>query len=410
MQVITPDKLSALLSALPDNPRVVASGNFAAPHALLNTMDAQVEHFRLFMLNAHPGIPDRDGIRLETPFVGPGMRGKANLDYVPSRLSLVPLLFRQQHVPNLVLLNVSRSRADKVSLGTEVNILPAAIEAVRANGGLVIAQLNDKMPYTFGDAELDEALIDYAIEVSEPLAVSEIAAKEGDEIADQIAERVATLIGDGATLQLGIGAIPNAVISRLGKLRGVGIYTEMFSDGVLALDAASSLDASRDVVASFVFGSQALYDWVDLNPRVRMTRTEFTNDPARIAKQPMMTSVNSALQVDLFDQANASYVRGQIYSGFGGSTDFIVGAMHSPGGRSIIALPSWHAKANVSTIVPLVTEHVTSFQHSNVVTEQGIANCFGNTQTQQAQSLITQAAHPAARDELQASASKLGLA
>ena len=410
MQVITPDKLSALLSALPDNPRVVASGNFAAPHALLNAMDAEVEHFRLFMLNAHPGIPDRDGIRLETPFVGPGMRGKANLDYVPSRLSLVPLLFRQQHVPNLVLLNASRSRAGKVSLGTEVNILPAAIEAVRANGGLVIAQLNDKMPYTFGDAELDEALIDYAIEVSEPLAVSESAATAGDELADQIAERVASLIGDGATLQLGIGAIPNAVISRLGKLRGVGIYTEMFSDGVLALDAASSLDASRDVVASFVFGSQALYDWVDLNPRVRMTRTEFTNDPARIAKQPMMTSVNSALQVDLFDQANASYVRGQIYSGFGGSTDFIVGAMHSPGGRSIIALPSWHAKANVSTIVPLVTEHVTSFQHSNVVTEQGIANCFGNTQTQQAQSLITQAAHPAARDELQASASKLGLA
>ena len=410
MQVITPEKLSALLSALPDNPRVVASGNFAAPLALLNAMDAQLEHFRLFMLNAQPGIPARQGIRFETPFVGPGMRGKANLDYVPSRLSLVPLLFRQHHVPNVVLLNASRSRAGKVSLGTEVNILPAAIEAARASGGMVIAQLNDKMPYTFGDAELDESLIDYAIEVSEPMATTEGSDKVSGGVADEIAERVTTLIGDGATLQLGIGAIPNAVISRLGKLRGVGIYTEMFSDGVLALNAAGALDASRDLVASFVFGSQALYDWVDLNPRVRMTRTEFTNDPARIAKQPMMTSVNSALQVDLFDQANASYVRGQIYSGFGGSTDFIVGAMHSPGGRSIIALPSWHAKANVSTIVPIVTEHVTSFQHSNVVTEQGIANCFGNTQTQQAQSLIRQAAHPAAREELQAAATKMGLA
>ena len=410
MQVITPEKLSALLSALPDNPRVVASGNFAAPLALLNAMDAQLEHFRLFMLNAQPGIPARAGIRFETPFVGPGMRGKANLDYVPSRLSLVPLLFRQHHVPNVVLLNASRSRAGKVSLGTEVNILPAAIEAARARGGMVIAQLNDKMPYTFGDAELDESLIDYAIEVSEPLATTEGSDKISGGVADDIAERVTTLIGDGATLQLGIGAIPNAVISKLGKLRGVGIYTEMFSDGVLALNAAGALDASRDLVASFVFGSQALYDWVDLNPRVRMTRTEFTNDPARIAKQPMMTSVNSALQVDLYDQANASYVRGQIYSGFGGSTDFIVGAMHSPGGRSIIALPSWHAKANVSTIVPLVTEHVTSFQHTNVVTEQGIANCFGNTQTQQAQSLIRQAAHPAARDELQAAATKMGLA
>lgn len=410
MQVITPEKLSALLSALPDNPRVVASGNFAAPLALLNAMDAQLEHFRLFMLNAQPGIPARQGIRFETPFVGPGMRGKANLDYVPSRLSLVPLLFRQHHVPNVVLLNASRSRGGKVSLGTEVNILPAAIEAARASGGIVIAQLNDKMPYTFGDAELDESLIDYAIEVSEPMATTEGSDKVSGGVADEIAERVTTLIGDGATVQLGIGAIPNAVISRLGKLRGVGIYTEMFSDGVLALNAAGALDASRDLVASFVFGSQALYDWVDLNPRVRMTRTEFTNDPARIAKQPMMTSVNSALQVDLYDQANASYVRGQIYSGFGGSTDFIVGAMHSPGGRSIIALPSWHAKANVSTIVPLVTEHVTSFQHTNVVTEQGIANCFGNTQTQQAQSLIRLAAHPAARDELQAAATKMGLA
>ena len=410
MQVITPEKLSALISALPGNPRVVASGNFAAPLALLKAMDAQVEQFRLFMLNAQPGIPARQGIRFETPFVGSGMRGKANLDYVPSRLSLVPLLFRQHHLPNVVLLNTSRSRSGKVSLGTEVNILPAAIEAARAAGGLVIAQLNDKMPYTFGDAELEESLIDYAIEVSEPLAATEGSDKSSGGVADEIAERVATLIGDGATLQLGIGAIPNAVISRLGKLRGVGIYTEMFSDGVLALNAAGALDASRDLVASFVFGSQALYDWVDLNPRVRMTRTEFTNDPARIAKQPMMTSVNSALQVDLFDQANASYVRGQIYSGFGGSTDFIVGAMHSPGGRSIIALPSWHAKANVSTIVPIVTEHVTSFQHSNVVTEQGIANCFGNTQTQQAQSLIRQAAHPAARDELQAAATKMGLA
>jgi acyl-CoA hydrolase len=410
VQVITPEKLSALLSALPDNPRVVASGNFAAPLALLNAMDAQLEHFRLFMLNAQPGIPARKGIRFETPFVGPGMRGKANLDYVPSRLSLVPLLFRQHHVPNVVLLNASRSRAGKVSLGTEVNILPAAIEAARASCGIVIAQLNDKMPYTFGDAELDESLIDYAIEVSEPLATTEGSDKVSGGVSDEIAERVSTLIGDGATLQLGIGAIPNAVISRLGKLRGVGIYTEMFSDGVLALNAAGALDASRDLVASFVFGSQALYDWVDLNPRVRMTRTEFTNDPARIAKQPMMTSVNSALQVDLFDQANASYVRGQIYSGFGGSTDFIVGAMHSAGGRSIIALPSWHAKANVSTIVPIVTEHVTSFQHSNVVTEQGIANCFGNTQTQQAQNLIAHAAHPTARDELQAAATKMGLA
>jgi acyl-CoA hydrolase len=409
VQLISVDKLTTLLSALPDNPRVVASGNFAAPRELLAIADASFANFKLFMLNAQHGLPEREGIRFETPFVGAGMRGKANLDYVPSRLSLVPLLFRNHHVPDVVLLNASRAREGKISLGTEVNILPAAIEAARAHGGLVIAQLNDKMPYTFGDAEIDEALIDYAIEVSEPLATSATNTGAGG-VADEIAERVATLIQDGATLQLGIGAIPNAVIARLGNLRGVGIYTEMFSDGVLALHEAGALDTSRELVASFVFGSQPLYDWVNLNPRVRMTRTEFTNDPARISRQTAMTSVNSALQVDLFDQANASYVRGQIYSGFGGSTDFIVGAMHAIGGKSIIALPSWHAKADVSTIVPLVTEHVTSFQHSNVVTEQGIADCFGNSQQQQAQSLIKNAAHPQARATLQEAAAKLGLA
>ncbi len=187
MQLISVDKLTTLLSALPDNPRVVASGNFAAPRELLAIADASFANFKLFMLNAQHGLPEREGIRFETPFVGAGMRGKANLDYVPSRLSLVPLLFRNHHVPDVVLLNASRARDGKISLGTEVNILPAAIEAARAHGGLVIAQLNDKMPYTFGDAEIDETLIDYAIEVSEPLATSATNPSEGG-VADEIDE------------------------------------------------------------------------------------------------------------------------------------------------------------------------------------------------------------------------------
>jgi acyl-CoA hydrolase len=402
------EQLKQVLGALPDNPRIVASGNFATPHALLGAAEASIANFRLFMLNAHPGIPDRDGIIFESPFVGPGMRGSARLSYIPSRLSLVPVLFRDHHQPDVVMLNTSRASGGKVSLGTEVNVLPAAIESARARGALVIAQCNSEMPYTFGDAEIDKSLIDYFIDVSEPLA--EKPAPSADDIASQIGETVSSLVHDGSTLQLGIGAIPDSVVAQLTQRKSLRIWTEMFSDGVLGLDRAGALDEAVQITASFVFGSRELYDWIDSNERVRMLRTETTNNPALIAKQPQMTSINSALQVDLYDQANASHVRGRIYSGFGGSTDFIVGALHATGGKSIMALPSWHAKANVSTIVPRITEYVTSFQHSHVITEQGVADCFGHSEKEQASNLIHRAAHPSAREELLAAAASMGLA
>jgi acyl-CoA hydrolase len=169
------------------------------------------------------------------------------------------------------------------------------------------------------------------------------------------------------------------------------------------------LDPDILLTASFIFGSQELYEWLHLNRRVQMLRTERTNDPSNIAKQAKMQSINAALQIDLFDQANASHVRSEIYSGFGGSTDFIVGALHSRGGRSFMALPSWHPKAQVSTIVPRLNENITSFQHSFVVTEQGAAACFGRTQSEQALNLITHAAHPNAKEGLIAAASELKL-
>ena len=407
MRKVTIDQLKQLLSDLPDNPRIVASGNFATPRTLLQIADEAISHFRLFMINAHPGIPDREGISYESPFVGRGMRRHPRLTYIPCRLSLVPVLFRDHYIPDVVLLNTSTPRNGTVSLGTEVNILPAAIEAVRNRGGLVVVQANAKMPYTFGDAQLDESQVDYLIEVDEELTEKPVAA--ADEIASSIGEKIAPLITDGSTLQLGIGSIPDAVVSQLETRRGLRIWTEMFSDGVLGLANAGALETDLPITASFIFGSRQLYDWVDLNKSVRMLRTEHTNDPAQIAKQPKMTSINSALQVDLFDQANASHVRGQIYSGFGGSTDFIVGALHAKGGQSFIALPSWHQKANASTIVPRISEYVTSFQHSHVVTEQGIADCFGRSEKEQAHNLIENAAHPDAKAELRAAASKMGL-
>ena len=407
MRVIKSSQLAGILAGLPENPRVVASGNFAAPNTLLRELDSNVERFKLHMLNAQVGIPDREGITFESAFVGPGMRRSERLDYIPSRLSLVPVLFRDHYQPDLVLLHTSAVRNDTVSLGTEVNILPAAIEAARARGGLVIAQANPQMPYTYGDAQLYEHEIDFLIEVDEPLA--ENSPKEFSDETRIIGERIAGMISDRSTLQLGIGGIPNAVLSSLGQRKGMRVWTEMFSDGVLELHRKGVIDKEIPITASFVFGSKELYEWLNLNRQVRMLRTEKTNDPGQIAKQARMTSINSALQVDLYDQANASHVNGQIYSGFGGSTDFIVGALHSLGGASFMALQSWHPKANVSTIVPRLTENVTSFQHSYVVTENGVADIFGHSQKQQARSLIEQAAHPSVRAELRDAAARLGL-
>ena len=398
MRVITVEKLESILSRIGDNPRVVASGNFATPKTLLRAVDSVFPTYRLNMLNAQPGIPNREGITYETAFVGPGMRHHERLVYIPARLSLVPELFRDHYKPDVVLLHTSSQRFDTVSLGTEVNILPAAIEAVRERGGLVIAQANTQMPYTYGDAQVYHDDIDFLVEVDEPLDVHEPIAPSP--VSQAVGEGIAARVGDGSTMQMGIGEVPNAVVSRLVDRKGLRIWTEMFSDGVLDLHKNDALDQDRPLTASFLFGSRELYDWVHMNTRIRMMRTEFTNNPGRIEKQALMTSVNSALQVDLLDQANASRIKGRIYSGFGGQTDFIVGALHSRGGQSFIALPSWHAKADTSTIVPLLEEPVTSFQHSAVATENGIADIFGRSQAVQARNIIKYAAHENVRDDL----------
>jgi acyl-CoA hydrolase len=410
MRVISEQQLEETLGALPSTePRVVASGNLATPRHLLDALERSVERYRLFMLAAQAPLPVRDGVVLETPFVGPGMRDAgARLDYLPMRLSLVPRLFATMRPPDVVLLHTSTPREGRVSLGIEVNILPAAVERVRARGGLVIAQLNRRMPYTLGDSELDEGMIDLAIEVDEDLPSP--APRPHHEHAERIAELVADLVDDRSTLQLGIGQVPDATLRALAGRRKLAIWSEMISDGVMRLDRCGALEQSTPIVCSFLFGSPDLYRWVDENPRLRMTRTETTNDPSRIAAHTAMVSVNTALQVDLADQAGASHLRGRLYSGFGGQPDFVEGALHSPGGHAVIALPSWHQPSDTSTIVPRLTEPVTSFQHSAVVTEQGCAHIFGRSQRAQARLIIEHAAHPDARERLHEHAAELALA
>jgi acyl-CoA hydrolase len=408
MRIVSTEELTRQLSALPGKPRVVVSGNVAIPWEGVKAVDEALPEYILHALNAPPGIPTREGVTAETCFVGSGMRKHPGLSYIPSRLSLVPILLNRVIPGDVVIVHCAPPRDGMLSLGIEVNVLPAAIAGTRSRSGLIVAVINDQMPYTFGDAQIPQSWVDLAIEVSTPLMAAKPFAL--DDASQAIGDIVAARVPDGATLQMGIGGIPDATLLALGSRKGLRIWTEMFSDGVLELDRKGALDSEHPLTASFIFGTRELYDWLDGNHRVRMMRTEHTNDPGLISQQRMMTSVNSALEVDLFGQANASRINARIFSGFGGQTDFIVGAIHSPGGQSFIALRSWHPKADVSTVVPLLDEPVTSFQQTAIVTENGAAELFGYSEKAQARHLIRDAAHPDVREELWEEAAHLGLA
>ena len=335
------------------------------------------------------------------------MRHDPTLDYLPMRLSLVPRLFDSLRPVDAVLVHSSVPRQGKISLGIEVNILPAAIERVRARGGLVVAQLNPNMPYTFGDGEISTDWIDLAVEAEVPLETSEPCVPSEEEL--QIGRHVARFANDGTTVQLGIGQIPDIAAGELTRHRHLGIWSEMISNAVLALERSGALDPRRTIQTSFLFGSEELYQWADANPRLQMTRTETVNDPARIASQPAMLSINMAMQIDLFAQANATFVRGAIYSGFGGQPDFVSGALHSPGGHAVVAMHSWHDKTDASTVVPVLSTPVSSFQHSAIVSERGVAEIFGRSEHGQARLIIDQVAHPRARAQLVEAVGTLGL-
>lgn len=409
MRTVSEQVITERLAALDrPNPLVVVSGNFATPWELVRVANDSLPSWRAFVLNPQWDWPCREGLILETPFVGPGARNDPHLEYLPMRLSLVPRLFDSLWAPDAVLIHTSPPRGGKVSLGIEVNILPAAIEKVRRSGGLVVAQVNRHMPYTTGDAVIDVADIDLALEVD--IALPSPITNTPDDAASAIGEQVARYAADGGTLQLGIGQIPDTVARHLRSRRHLGVWSEMVSDGVLDLEQDGALDRERAIRASFLFGSAELYAWADNNPRLVMRRTEVINDPGRIAAHPALLSVNTALQIDLFAQANASYSHGTIYSGFGGQPDFVVGALHSKGGHAVVCLRSWHDKTGTSTVVPILTVPACSFQHSVVVSEHGSAEIFGRSQHTQARLLIEQVADPRAYASLWNAADGLGLA
>lgn len=411
MQMLDDAALRRLLGRAPAHPRVLVSGSGNVPFELLSVVDECFDEYVLHGVNLPRGIPVREGITHETAFLGAGMRGVKQLRYLPSRLSMVPQLVRDHCPPDVVVVQVSRVVDGRVSLGIDCTILPTAIETVKARGGILVGQVNTCVPYTFGDTEVPVDLFDGLWSHDREVAVDLPPAVPGPaaDAALRIGELCAARVSDGSTLQLGIGEVPDATLPVLATRRGLKVWTELISDGLLHLHRAGALDRDSVVTSSIVIGSRELYDHIDRNERLRMRRCEVTNSTVNIAAQHKMTSINTALQVDLLGQANASRIGRRIFSGFGGQTDFIVGAMHAPGGQALMALRSWHAKADTSTIVGVLHEPTTSFQHTAIVTENGVAELFGRSEQEQALGMIENAAHPRVRELLYLEATELGL-
>jgi acyl-CoA hydrolase len=294
-----------------------------------------------------------------------------------------------------------------VSLGTSVDVVRSAVDTAE----LVLAEVNPRMPRTHGDAFLHVSRISSLVPVSYELP--ERKPEPPDAVDQAIAQHVASLVPDGATLQLGIGKIPDAVLAALGDHRDLGIHTEMFSDGVMSLVERGVVTNARKallpgkLVTSFILGSRALYDWAHDNPAIEFRSSSFTNDPEVIARNDSMIAINSALSVDLTGQVAADTRRGRFFSGIGGQVDFIRGAARSRGGKPIIALRSTAKGGTISRIQAALEEGtgvVTSRGDVHyVVTEYGVANLWGLTVRQRAQALIG-IAHPDFRAELLAKA------
>ena len=325
-------------------------------------------------------------------------------DYTPCFFHEIPKLFTDGTLPvDVAFLQLSEPDENGIcSYGVSVDYTQPAAEAAK----LVIAQINKNMPYTYGNG-INLKDIDYIVEKDEPLI--ELQPPKIGETEHKIGEYVASLIHDGDTLQLGIGAIPDAVLSFLGDKKDLGIHSEMFSDGVVDLarkgvitNKKKTIDQGK-FVSCFLMGTKKLYDFVNNNPDVLMERVDYTNDPFVVAKIDNIISINSAMQVDLMGQVNAEMIGYKQFSGVGGQVDFVRGASRAKGGKAIIAMPSTAGHGKISKIVPLLDEGAAVTTSRNdvdyIITEFGIAPLKGRTLRQRAIALI-KIAHPDFREGL----------
>jgi acyl-CoA hydrolase len=329
-------------------------------------------------------------------------------DYIPIFLGETQKLYRAGVLPcNVAMIQVSPiNRHGFVSLGTSVDATLAAIETARRTGGCVIAVVNPRVPRSMGDAFISVKMIDIFVEDETPLEPAHFTAPTDIEIA--IGKNCAALIDDGATLQMGIGAIPNAVLAQLGNHKNLGIHTEMFADGVLPLVESGVINGENKaidkgkMVSTFLMGSQKCYDFIDDNPMVAMMDVGYTNDPFIISKNPRVTAINSALQVDITGQVCADSLGVTFYSGVGGQIDFIYGASLSKEGKAIIAMPSVTNKgvSKIASVLNSGAGVVTTRNHIHwFVTEHGAVNLYGKALQERAK-LIISVAHPDHREAL----------
>lgn len=340
-------------------------------------------------------------------FVGSNVRKSVQegyADYIPVFLRNTQALYRDGALPcDVAMIQVSTpDRHGYVSLGTSVDATLAAVECAR----IVIAVVNKYVPRAWGDAMIHTSRINYFVQDDRPLVPAHFAEPNPVEIA--IGKQCANIIEDGATLQMGIGAIPNAVLSELGSHKNLGIHTEMFADGVLPLVEKGIINGSMKgidkgkLVATFLMGSQAVYDFIDDNPMVAMMDVGYTNAPRVIAQNPKVTSINSALQIDLTGQVCADSLGTKFYSGVGGQSDFVSGAALSEGGKAIIAIPSttYSGISKIAPVLDIGAGVVTTRNHVRwIVTEYGAVNLFGKSLQERAKALIS-IAHPDHREAL----------
>ncbi len=395
--------------------RIFIQSVSAAPQTLIKAMCGRadelsgIEIYHLHTEGSAPYVAPKykESFHTNALFVGSNVRkaiATGEADFIPSFLSEVPLLFRREILPiDVALIHVSPpDRHGFCSLGTSVDVSLAGVQMAE----LVIAQINPKMPRTHGDGLIDIRHIDFAVEVTDDLP--EVGAMELTEEELAIGRNCAELIEDGSTLQMGIGAIPNAVLRALTNHKNLGVHTEMFSDGLIPLIESEVVNGRNKkihpnkVVSSFVMGTRRLYDFIDDNPEIVLLDVAYVNDPAVIRRNPKVTAINSAIEIDLTGQVCADSIGTRIYSGVGGQMDFIRGASLSEGGKPIIALESQTSKGE-SKITPFLKEGagvVTTRANLHwVVTEHGAVNLYGKTLRQRAIELIS-IAHPDHREEL----------
>ncbi len=411
------------VKAVKSGDRIFLTGNCSVPKQILAALVDRAEELKDVEINqaltvgsADYVAPEMAGhLRVNTMFISHNTRAAVQAgraDFTPVLLSEFPLLFKNKVLPvNVAFVHLSPPDAHGYcSFGVEVGLSKSAAESAE----IIIAEVNDQMPRTLGDSFIHVSDIDYIVPVDYDLP--ELAMGEGkpSEKVEKIAEFIAELIPDEATMQMGIGAVPDAVLKHLYDKKDLGIHTELFSDGVIDLVEAGVITNAKKtihpgkIIAGFILGTKRLYEWVHNNPLIEFLRTEYVNDPFIVSQNHRMVAVNSAIEIDLTGQICADSIGTKLYSGVGGQLDFVYGASRSEGGVPIIALPS--TAKDFSRIVPTLKTGagvITTRNHVHyVVTEFGIADLYGKTIRERAQALIN-VAHPDFRDDLTKEAKEL---